>query len=87
MNRDDASTYHYEQQAFDDGADVFSKGLGYVHKGGLEIECNLAGKFVTMTADMNKETGHGYAFSVCSLGLFGIVYVRDEPPPEAIEIF
>ena len=40
-----------------------------------------------MTADMSEEIGNGYGFSVCSLGLFGIAYSRDEPLPTAIELF
>ena len=40
-----------------------------------------------MTADMSEEIGNGYSFSVCSLGLFGIAYSRDEPVPTAIELF
>ena len=58
-----------------------------MHKAGKEIECNLVGIFVTMTADMSEEIGNGYSFSVCSLGLFGIAYSRDEPVPTAIELF
>ena len=40
-----------------------------------------------MTADMSEEIGNGYSFDICSLGIFGISYVRDEILPEAIEIF
>ena len=58
-----------------------------MHKGGIEIECNLSGRYVTMTADMSEEIGNGYRFSICSLGVFGTPYVRDEPLPATIEIF
>ena len=40
-----------------------------------------------MTADMSEEIGNEYSFSICSLGLFGIAYTRDEPPPTVIELF
>ena len=97
MNRDDADTYYYDELiVYRGNSNIFSKGIGYMHRGGLDVECNLYGRFVTMTADMSEEIGNGYSFDICSLGIFGISYAqdetlisyaRDETLPEAIEIF
>ena len=59
-----------------------------VHKGGNEIDCNLSGKYITMVSDMtgadwSSSTGEAH---LCSLGIFGTPYVRDEPLPTIIEV-
>ena len=41
MNKDDADTYYRDDFAFHNGVNIFSKGIGQVHKAGLEIDCNL----------------------------------------------
>ena len=42
MNRDGADTYYYDQRTEDrSNFNTFSKGIGYMHRGGLDVECNL----------------------------------------------
>ena len=88
MNKDDATTYYFSQQVNEDvDNDIFDQGPGKVHKNGNEIECNLTGKYVTMVSDMSEEAGNGYIFSICSVGIFGSSYYRDEPLTDIIEVF
>ena len=71
MNKDEADTFYFNQQSYDDNKDVFSQGRGFVHKHGNEIECSLTGKYATMVSDMSEEASNNYIFSICSVGLFG----------------
>ena len=47
----------------------------------------MTGKYVTMVSDMSEEIGNDYEFSICSVGIFGYVFVRDAPLPATVEIY
>ena len=46
-------------------------GNGWVHKNGVEIECDLLGKYVDIVIDISQEIGNGYEIEICSLAIFG----------------
>ena len=59
------------------------------HKSGNEIDCNLSGKYITMVSDMSSVDWtiiHKLEAHICSLGIFGTPYVRDEPLSPTIEV-
>ena len=66
-----------------------------VHKNGVEIGCDLFGKFVHIVIDMDQEIGNAYQIEICSLAVLGycdgdcdnlMEYERDGTVPEAIEV-
>ena len=54
---------------------------GYVWTYGVEVWCNKPGRFVHIVADLSHLTGP-YTMSLCSVGIMGAKYVRDEPLSE-----
>ena len=86
MNRSDPDTYYEDGKAYENNRDVFDFGRGYIHKGGNEIECGLYGKYVFMESDMSDERGVSYKFEICSVGIFGEKFTRDELLPTTIEV-
>lgn len=52
---------------------------------GKEIWCNMPGRFVNIVANL-KHLTPPYLMSLCSIGLMGASYVRDEPLTEVIEV-
>ena len=80
---EDVGNFNY---ALYDTGDYYGKGNGFIHKRGGEIDCNLNGRFFHMEIDMSGEPNDTYDFSICSLGLMGIYYDRDEPLPELVEV-
>ena len=63
-----------------------SRSPGYVWTYGVEVWCNKPGRFVNIVADLRHLTPP-YEMSLCSVGIMGASYVRDEPLPEVIEVF
>ena len=59
---------------------------GYVWTYGIEVWCNMQGQYVTIVADLSHLTAP-YEMSLCSLGVMGASYTRDESLPEVIEIY
>ena len=57
-----------------------------MHKSGNEIDCSLYGKYVFMESDMSDERGNPYDIEICSVGIFGDKFTRDEPLPTTIEV-
>ena len=53
---------------------------------GIEVWCNLEGQYVHIVADLSH-LGGSYTMSLCSVGIMGASFVRDEPLPESIEIY
>ena len=54
---------------------------------GLETWCNLEGRYVFIIADLaHQASGAAFTQSICNLGVFGGLYVRDSPLPTDIEI-
>ena len=52
---------------------------------GKEVWCNLEGRYVHIVADLKHLTG-SYTMSLCSVGIMGASYVRDEPLDNKIEV-
>ena len=44
-----------------------------MHKSGVEIECDLIGKYVDIVIDMGAESGNNYEFEICSVAVLGTV--------------
>ena len=53
---------------------------------GKEVWCNLEGRYMHIVADMNHLAGQGYTMALCSVGIMGTQYVRDQTLPETLEI-
>ena len=55
---------------------------------GIEVWCNLEGQYVHIVADLSHLmlTYTSYTMSLCSVGIMGASFVRDEPLPASIEI-
>ena len=69
--------------------DPFVKGLGYVWPYGKENWVNLEGKFMHIVADMSAYTSTAALsdeVSVCSLGIFGTIYARNDPIQTSITV-
>ena len=58
---------------------------GNVWTYGIEVWCNLEGQYVHIVADLSHLSGD-YKMSLCSVGIMGASFVRDEPLPASIEI-
>ena len=50
---------------------------------GMEVWCNMPGKYVTIVADLNNLAQNvatrDYKMSICNLGLFGTIYQQSGP--------
>ena len=53
---------------------------------GVEVWCNLEGRYVTLVADLANLKGTSYEQSLCSFGIMGVKYVRDAPVPKLVVI-
>ena len=61
MQKDDAETYYYDPIAsLYEPDNLFGQGSGYVHKGGLEIDCNLSGRYIHFISSMIEEMNEQY---------------------------
>ena len=58
---------------------------GYVWTYGVEAWCNLEGQYLHIVADLSHLTG-SYTMSLCSLGIMGASYIRDEPLPATLHL-
>ena len=58
---------------------------GYVWTYGKEAWCNLEGQYVHIVADLSH-LEDPYLMSLCSVGIMGASYTRDEPLPSFIEL-
>ena len=76
MSRDDKSSFSYDAEV--DRHDG-SSGKGLVWNYGSEIWCSQTGRYVHLIADMTHLVRKGYNVSICSLGLMGTKFDRDEP--------
>ena len=57
----------------------------YVWTYGFEAWCNLEGQYLSIVSDLNHLTSP-YQMSLCSVGVMGTSYIRDEPLPEKLVI-
>ena len=78
LQKDDPNNYYWDRYAGtrDNENDPFGYGNGWVHKNGVQIECNLFGKYVNIVINMQNEIGNGYEFEICSLAILGSTYER-----------
>ena len=53
---------------------------------GHEAWCNLEGRYTHIVADLSHLAGQGYSMELCSVGIMGTQYVRDETLPATLEI-
>ena len=58
----------------------------YVWTYGIEVWCNMEGQYVHIVADLSHLTPP-YTMSLCSVGIMGTSYTRDEPLTSKIELF
>ena len=92
LQRDDPVTYYEDERAYNYDKDPFGKGRGMVHKNGVEIGCDLVGKYVHIVIDMGREIGNNYQIEICSLAVLSYcdgdcdVYRRDDKLPESFEV-
>ena len=78
MRADDSANYHtWILNGF-----TYSDVWNY----GKEIWCNLEGRYMHIISDLNHLAGQGYSMELCSVGVMGTKYVRDETLPETLEI-
>ena len=84
MKTDDADNYYY----YDDSWKEKSLGFKRIWKYGKQVPCNLEGRYVHVVADLTglAQTHINYQMSLCSYGIMGTKYVRDEPVASVIEI-
>ena len=59
---------------------------GYVWTYGIEVWCNMEGQYVHIVADLSHLTPP-YTMSLCSVGIMGTSYTRDEPLPYFFELY
>ena len=54
---------------------------------GIEVWCNLPGKYVTIVRDYSSQAGHNYKVTLCDVAIFGDVDgdVGYEPTPLVLE--
>ena len=59
---------------------------GYVWTYGIEVWCNMEGQYLQIVADLSHLLP-SYEMSLCSLGVMGASYIRDDPLTEVFEIY
>ena len=75
MRTDDATSYHSNSHW---GSDLWNFGK--------EVWCNLEGRYMHIVADVSHLATLGYMQRICSLGIMGTKYIRDEAPQETLQI-
>ena len=45
---------------------------------GRETWCNLEGRYMHIVADLSHLEGHSYNMELCTVGIMGTQYIRDE---------
>ena len=78
MRTDDSANYH----TWTTEGTTYNNRWNY----GKEIWCNLEGRYMHIVADLSHLAGQGYSMELCSVGIMGTQYVRDEPLPATLEI-
>ena len=79
----DPESWYYDERTATAGGD--SRAPGYVWTYGIEVWCNLEGQYVHIVADLSHLTGP-YTMSLCSVGIMGTSFERNEPLPNHIEL-
>ena len=61
--------------------------MGMVWPFGEERFCNLEGRYLHLVSDNKHRIGTDYEVSICFLGVYGTVYVRDgEALPNSVSL-
>ena len=81
---DDDNYYEFDERSKEKEHFNFDRIWNY----GKQVPCNLEGRYVHVVADLNglAQTHTNYQMSLCSYGIMGTKYVRDEPVASVIEI-
>ena len=85
MKTDDPDNYYYYDENWKEKVEwSFERIWNY----GKQVPCNLEGRYVHVVADLNglAQRQTNYQMSLCSYGIMGTKYVRDEPVASVIEI-
>ena len=83
MKTDDDDNYYYYDGNWKEKS---IKGFERIWNYGKQVPCNLEGQFVHVVADLTGLAQTNYQMSLCSYGIMGTKYVRDEPVASIIEI-
>ena len=78
MKTDDSSSYHSWNQTSVTYNDIWNYGK--------EVWCNLEGRYMHIVADLQHLAGQNYSMELCSIGIMGTQYIRDQTLPETLEI-
>ena len=78
MRTDDSANYHSATYAGFKHNDIWNYGK--------EAWCNLEGRYLHIIADLSHIAEEDYNLNVCSVGIMGTQYVRDQSLPETLEI-
>ena len=74
----DSDGWYYDES-------TYGRSAGNAWTYGVEAWCNMEGRYLHIVADLSHLTPP-YTMSLCSLGIMGSRYVRDEPVPETLEL-
>ena len=58
----------------------------YVWTYGIEKWCNMMGQYVHIIADLSHLANGAYEMSLCSVGIMGTSFERNEPVPNYTEL-
>ena len=78
MQTNDHSNYHSYTRYSTLHTDIWNYGK--------EVWCNLEGRYMHIIADLSHLAGQGYEMQLCSVGIMGTKYIRDQTLPETLEI-
>ena len=78
MRTDDSANYH--STIFNDTP------YNNIWNYGKEVWCNLEGRFMHIVADLSHLSALSYTMELCSVGIMGTKYTRDQTLPETLEI-
>ena len=54
---------------------------------GTEVWCNTEGQYVHIVSDLSHLAGATYEMSLCSIGIMGTPYTRNEPLTTFVELY
>ena len=78
MRTDDSANYH----SYTRKGSIYNDAWNY----GKEVWCNLEGRYMHIVADLSHLAGQSYEMQLCSVGIMGTKYIRDQTLPETLEI-
>ena len=84
MQVDDPDSWSYDEYANNGFTSSF--GPGFVWNYGKEVTCNLPGQYVHLVAYLDHLTPP-YEMSICSYGIMGTFFERDELLPASLEVY